>query len=54
MLRAVVAADPQWRLTRRYGPVEVYEFQGVAKMPEKIQVDVPYTLRLTLEAATGK
>jgi len=54
LLRAVVAADPQWRLTRRYGPVEVYEFQGVVKMPEKIRVDVPYTLRRTLEAPTGK
>jgi len=42
------------RLTRRYGTVEVYEFQGVVKMPKKIQVDVPYTLRLTLEAPTGK
>jgi hypothetical protein len=55
LLRSVVAADPQWRLTRRYGPVELYEFQGVVKMPEVIRVEVPYTLHRTLEATrTGK
>ena len=55
LLRSAVSADPEWRLTRRYGMVEVYEFQGVVKLPERIEVDVPYTLRRTLAApVTGK
>jgi hypothetical protein len=54
LLRSTVANDPEWRLARRYGPLEVYAFVGVVKMPARIQVDVPYTLRRTLAAETGK
>ena len=54
LLRKFVASDREWKLTRQIGPVEVYEFQGTVKLPDKIVVDVPYTLRRTLEASTGK
>src|SRR5579883_2726914 len=51
LLRKAVSEAPEWRLTRRYGSsVEVYEFLGTAKLPDRIEVDVPYTLRRSLTA----
>lgn len=50
LLKNLVSTDPEWRLTRQYGAVEVYEFQGIPKVPESIAVEVPYTLRRTLVA----
>lgn len=52
-LRSAIMSDSHWQMGRQFGPIEVYEFKGNVVLPEKIEVEVPYTLRRTLQAKTG-